>query len=280
MAMTSLDQDQEKTYQSMTGTPQPTGLRGYAHRRRMELFHQLPCEIAKLLASRRTAGAKLLDVGCWDGEFTAQYAASAGADLTKTCGLDFFEDMLATARSRGIHPARIDLENERFPYEDGQFDAVVCNQVLEHLKQIYLPLSEIHRVLKVGGHAVISVPNLAALHNRLALLAGKQPFTIRIMGPHVRGFACGAFTQLLTLNDLFVCEQIVPVGWYPLPIRLGSFFAGVMPSLSHTCIWLLRKSGVQAPNWMETMRVQKEQTTYFTETHREETPDAKNKPSS
>lgn len=258
----------------MTGNHQPTGLRGYAQRRRMELFHQLPCEIARLLASQRTAGMSFLDVGCWDGEFTVKYATAAGADPAAACGLDFFEDMLATARARGICPARIDLESEKFPYADGRFDAVVCNQVLEHLKQIYLPLSEIHRVLKPGGHAVISVPNLAALHNRLALLAGRQPFTIRIMGPHVRGFACEAFTQLLTFNKLFVCERIVPVGWYPLPIRWGAVFARLMPTLAHTCIWLLRKSDVQAPNWIEAMRVQKEQTTYFEETRREAAPSA------
>lgn len=51
---------------------------------------------------------------------------------------------------------------------------------------------------------MISVPNLAALHNRLLLLLGKQPATIRIMGSYVRGYACGSFDQFLGHNGLFV----------------------------------------------------------------------------
>ena len=211
----------------------------------------------------RRDGATLLDVGCWDGEFTVAYARAVGAELSAAHGLDFFPALLETASQRGVQAGQIDLEKQKFPFTDEYFDAVVCNQVLEHLKQIYRPLSEIHRVLKVGGHAVISVPNLAALHNRLLLLAGRQPATIRIMGPHVRGYACHSFTEFLLHNQLFTCEEIVPVGMYPFPIQSGSAIARWMPSLCHTPIWLLKKTSSKAPNWLQSMEQQKEQTTYF-----------------
>ncbi len=229
----------------------------------MELFHRLPVVISDLLRQIRRNGATLLDVGCWDGEFTAAYAQAAGAELSATHGLDFFPALLETATRRGIQSRQIDLETQKFPFPEGFFDAVVCNQVLEHLKQIYLPLSEVHRVLKEGGHAVISVPNLAALHNRLLLLVGRQPATIRIMGPHVRSYAFHSFTKFLLHNNLFACERIVPVGMYPFPVGAGSAIARLMPSLCHTPVWLLRKTFSKAPNWIQAMEQQKEQTTYF-----------------
>lgn len=44
----------------------------------------------------------------------------------------------------------------------GPFDAVACNNALEHLypHQVLTALQEFHRVLKPGGHAVIQVPDL------------------------------------------------------------------------------------------------------------------------
>ncbi len=77
---------------------------------------------------------------------------------------------------------------------------------------------------------VISVPNLAAFHNRLLLLAGRQPATIRIMGPHIRGYTCDAFTRFLLHKGLFTCERIVPVGMYPFPIRIGTAISRLLPA--------------------------------------------------
>lgn len=44
----------------------------------------------------------------------------------------------------------------------GPYDAVACNNALEHLypHEVNVALREFHRVLKPGGHAVIQVPDL------------------------------------------------------------------------------------------------------------------------
>ncbi|MFP3913599.1 MAG: class I SAM-dependent methyltransferase [Actinomycetota bacterium] len=44
------------------------------------------------------------------------------------------------------------------PVTDGSFDAVICVHVLEHIEDDRAAISEIHRVLKPGGWALISVP--------------------------------------------------------------------------------------------------------------------------
>jgi SAM-dependent methyltransferase len=235
----------------------------YSHNRRMELYHELPIVINHALKCLPKPCRKFLDVGCWDGEFTSAYAKTLGSSKDEAFGIDCFPALLEVAKQRGIRCQSHDLEIQGFPFEEAEFDVVICNQVMEHLKQIYLPISEIHRVLKPGGYAVISVPNLAALHNRLLLLMGRQPTTIRVMGPHVRGFTLGAFTEFLTLGDLFRCIKVEPVGMFPFPIKIGSGIGKLFPSLCHTPVWVLQKTDVQAPNWLERMKDQKEQTNFF-----------------
>jgi SAM-dependent methyltransferase len=50
------------------------------------------------------------------------------------------------------------------PVEDGRFDRVICNQVLEHLPEPGKALAELYRVLKPGGRILLSAPLYYAEH--------------------------------------------------------------------------------------------------------------------
>ncbi|MFA5399223.1 MAG: class I SAM-dependent methyltransferase [Dehalococcoidia bacterium] len=47
----------------------------------------------------------------------------------------------------------------RLPFEDGLFDKVVCSEVLEHVPDDFVAVSEFYRVLKPGGILAVSVPS-------------------------------------------------------------------------------------------------------------------------
>ena len=51
------------------------------------------------------------------------------------------------------------------PFQDSSFDTVVCNQVLEHVSEPEHLMSEIYRVLRSGGHAIITAPFMQPIHN-------------------------------------------------------------------------------------------------------------------
>jgi SAM-dependent methyltransferase len=190
----------------------------------------------------------LLDVGCWDGELSARCGAALGAK--RMLGVEVYEGPAAEAEAKGLEVARVDLETGRFPWEDGSVDVVVCNQVLEHLKNIWLPMTEMHRVLRPGGHAVLSVPNLASLHNRVLLALGRQPTSIRVLGPHVRGYAFREFRDLVALGGAYEVQRALTAGFYPLPARFSRPFSSLWTGAGHTTIVLARKTAATPP-WLD-----------------------------
>jgi SAM-dependent methyltransferase len=199
-------------------------------------------KIQSLLRGIREAGdghEVMLDVGCWDGGLTVERAAELGAE--RLLGVEVFEAEATAAEARGIDVARLDLETDPFPWPDGSVDVVICNQVLEHLKNIWLPMSEMHRVLRPGGIGIFSVPNLGSLHNRLLLAAGRQPTSIRIFGPHVRSYTFGAFCELVEFEGAYDIERKVGTGFYPIPSPWSLALSKLWRGASHTIIVSARK---------------------------------------
>lgn len=52
----------------------------------------------------------------------------------------------------------------RLPFKDGEWDAVICASVLEHVENPIKAVDEIHRVLKSGGYCFIYIPFLYYYH--------------------------------------------------------------------------------------------------------------------
>jgi ubiquinone/menaquinone biosynthesis C-methylase UbiE len=123
------------------------------------------------------------------------------------------------------------------------FDLVICNQVLEHLKDFHSILYDIVRVTKPGGYIIIGIPNLAHLINRFYLLFGIQPMCIALQSSHVRGFTHKAFEQILQLTPgitYMACAGSKLI--YPLPLPLAIPLSKVCIGIcAYTC-YLVRKS--------------------------------------
>jgi SAM-dependent methyltransferase len=202
------------------------------------------------------AAPTLLDVGCWDGAHTDRYAKLLGAQAR---GVEIFEAQAREAEARGIEVARLDLESDHFPWPDASVDVVVSNQVFEHLKNVWRPMSEIHRVMKPGGRLILSVPNLGSLHNRVLMALGRQPTSIRTLGPHVRGYTFGEIQRFIALGGAFRIEEARGVGFYPFPVPLANPFAAVWRGAAHTTVVLARKTGARAESpWAEWYRRERE----------------------
>lgn len=54
--------------------------------------------------------------------------------------------------------AKVKMDVHAMPFADNQFDVVLCNHVLEHVKNDVQAMREICRVLRPGGFAILQVP--------------------------------------------------------------------------------------------------------------------------
>lgn len=54
--------------------------------------------------------------------------------------------------------AKVKLDVHNIPFDDNSYDVVFCNHVMEHVNDDYKAMSEIYRVLKPGGFAILQVP--------------------------------------------------------------------------------------------------------------------------
>jgi SAM-dependent methyltransferase len=104
-------------------------------------------------------GVRVLDFGCGAGELV-RAGLSAGLEMA---GADvFYEGSQARteAGQSGLLGSSIcEIRDGRLPFEDGTFDLVVNNQVMEHVEDLEAVLAEIHRVLKPGGTALSLFPS-------------------------------------------------------------------------------------------------------------------------
>jgi len=130
--------------------------------------------IAPDVAAVAPEGAKALEVGCGPGRLSILLAREHGLDVT---GLDLDPAMIERARRNaersgnggGSRPSFLVGDVSSLPFPDGSFDVVVSTLSMHHWADPTAGLSEIGRVLRPGGRALVwdfrggAVP----LHGRL-----------------------------------------------------------------------------------------------------------------
>jgi SAM-dependent methyltransferase len=103
---------------------------------------------------------RLLDFGCGWGLFLNE----ADKDGWQAVGLEVDERKVAFIRENGLEAVCADMLDS--PFEAGSFDAVVAEQVFEHLYDPTRMIQALHHVLRPGGVLFISVPNWGGIARR------------------------------------------------------------------------------------------------------------------
>jgi SAM-dependent methyltransferase len=84
-----------------------------------------------------------------------------------------------------------DAEKDPFPYPDAHFDTVLCCELIEHLPSDPMHLmAEVNRIIKDGGHLVLTTPNICSARAISAILQGYHPgFFPAYLRPEAQGDA-------------------------------------------------------------------------------------------
>jgi SAM-dependent methyltransferase len=96
-------------------------------------------------------GGRLLEVGCGDAPYRALFASRVERYVAS--------DLEAS-------PGRVDVVTDggHLGFRSDSFDSVLCTQVLEHVPDPLRVLSEVRRVLRPGGLALLTVPLNSGIH--------------------------------------------------------------------------------------------------------------------
>ena len=145
---------------------------------------------------------RILDAGCGTGRNLVEYAALGEAE-----GVDFSADAVEFCRLRGLTGVR-QAVLEQLPFESGRFDLIVATDVIEHLDDDRLALTELGRVAAPTGRLVLTVPAYAWLWSQHdESLHHKRRYTAGLMG-----------------------RQLEAAGWQPRFVTY--FFTALLPGVA------------------------------------------------
>ncbi len=125
-----------------------------------------------IIAANVRPGARVLDVGCGDGDLLAVLRDERQCDAR---GMEIDSASVANCVARGLSVIQGDADSDLAIYPDQSFDYAILSQTLQ---TTHRPDQVLEHLLRIGGQAFVSFPNFAHWRVRLSLLwNGRMPVT-------------------------------------------------------------------------------------------------------
>jgi SAM-dependent methyltransferase len=160
---------------------------------------------------------RTLEIGCGAGEFSKQFLRSADENWA----VEPNPDAARLAREGKMHVLVGTYDEVESELPDGYFDLVICNDVIEHMRDHDHFLRAIQSKMRAGGVIVGSVPNMLYFTAFVKLLAFKDwPYSDQgiLDRTHLRFFTAKSFGRSLT-NAGFTIERLQGMNNF---LRIGS----------------------------------------------------------
>jgi 2-polyprenyl-3-methyl-5-hydroxy-6-metoxy-1,4-benzoquinol methylase len=153
--------------------------------------YQLEPHILEVVPFAATKGKRVLEIGCGLGTDGARFAA-AGADYQ---AVDLTEESLRLAKanftSRGLSGTFTQTNAETLPFPRASFDVVYSHGVIHHIPQTEQVVSEMHRVLKPGGKAIVMVYHRHSYNYYVNILLFRRLGALLLLLPGGTAIAAG-----------------------------------------------------------------------------------------
>ena len=129
----------------------------------------------QVIADLIAPGARVLDVGCGDGELLElleRYKQVEGR------GVEISQSGVNECVGRGLSVIQGDADTDLVYYPDKGFDFALLSQTLQ---ATHNPRAVVEHLLRIGDRAIVSFPNFGHWRMRLALLfRGRMPVTTKL----------------------------------------------------------------------------------------------------
>jgi methionine biosynthesis protein MetW len=131
----------------------------------------------KLIATLINPGARVLDLGCGEGELLDHLQRDKSVN---GYGLDRDEENIRTCVRKGVNVIEQDLDQGLSNFVDASFDMVVMTDALQAVKA---PRELVRDMLRIGEECIVTFPNFAHWRCRAQLaLSGVMPVSKQL--PH------------------------------------------------------------------------------------------------
>ncbi len=206
----------------------------YWYRRHLAVYEWI-CE--------RCGGLDVVDMACGEGYGTDVLARRAA----RVVGVDANPDAFDHARLKYTRPG-IRFERRLIDDFDEPCDAVVFLQTVEHVPDPEASLSHLRSLLRPGGRAYVSTPNVLTLAPPGAVKSG-NPWHLREYRPEEFRALCEAVFERVELHGLFHARRLrahelaLRLGWDTAHRRLGltaAFYDRFTPAISSSDFSLRR----------------------------------------
>lgn len=140
-----------------------------------------------------------IDLGSGSGEFPKIIKPL----VKKLIVADYSQKYVEKLNQMGLKAVQADF-NRQLPFKNKQFALAIALEVIEHLFNHELFLSEINRILTPNGYLLISTPNIVWWGYRWEALLGRPP---KKTGYHFRFFTHHTLVKLLQENGFKVIKS-------------------------------------------------------------------------
>ena len=174
-----------------------------------------------LVAEMVSQGARVLDVGCGDGELLRLLGETRGVDGR---GIELSREGVNESVTKGLAVIQGDADTDLADYPDDAFDYVILTQTLQATRH---PRAVLEHMLRIGRRAIVSFPNFGHWRIRLQLLfGGRMPRTDNLPDtwydtPNIHFCTIKDFRDLCEVAGAKM-ERAVAVNAWGSPLRLAA----------------------------------------------------------
>jgi methionine biosynthesis protein MetW len=171
-----------------------------------------------------TPGARVLDLGCGDGQLVRTLWEARQAP---GYGVEIDDASVLACVANDVNVLQVDLESGLSLFGDGSFDSVILSETLQTIRRTEFLMRE---MLRVGREAIVSFPNFGHWSARLQVAMGRMPVSAALPyewyeTPNVHHCTISDFEDLCRRLGIRIRERLAlhngrPVTW--LPNLLGS----------------------------------------------------------
>ena len=192
-----------------------------------KFFNKVPSAVNLLVREHDFHKKRVLDIGCFYGQTLLYWGENSE-------GIDISERAIRFLKELGINGYNFNVEDGFSPLQDKKYEAIYCNNLIEHLLAPHLFLMRLNvLLLPQSGILAIGMPVTSGMFSCLWKLFGIKGWLAK---EHINFFTVRTARLTLERAGFEIIGQ-----WSPRLYKIFSFLGKIVVGLAPHCLFICRK---------------------------------------